>query len=198
MYIKIKGFLIKLSLLISLVIIGLGYGCLGNFIYAYRNYNPTIALSLLALSVAGIFALRLSLGGAIATFLSIIFLFVKSGTHAGIAALVVAIMTLWLGLQDSDRQNIDQPIQPLDWLSIAFTIIFTLTIAIAILQIFSGIVAGAVTGAIAASITIIGIQIKASEIPVKISLWLLAIAAGSGLIIGLVYGLLTQIPQITI
>jgi hypothetical protein len=192
MYIKAKGIAIAPLLLISLLIVSLGYGFLGNSIFIYRTHSLAI-ISLIGLSLAGIFALAQGEGGLIAAFIAIAFFFWKGGINAGIVAAVTAIAFLWIGLRQNDLKiNSGKAIAPLEMLGIAVTVILTLTITMAISSILSGAIAGIAVGAIAAAITTIGLQIKDAEIPRKSGLWLLAIALGFGLVVGLGYGVFTQ------
>ncbi|NJL42838.1 MAG: hypothetical protein HC935_04655 [Pseudanabaena sp. SU_2_4] len=85
---KIKESYFSLSLLITLAIVFVGYGFLGNLIYSYRTQSLAIAC-LLALSLAGIFALRIGLGGLIASLFGIAVVFFKAGIEAGIAATIL-------------------------------------------------------------------------------------------------------------
>lgn len=193
MYSKIKGSYFSLSLLITLAIVFLGYGFLGNLIYSYRTQSLAI-VCLLALSLAGIFALRIGLGGLIAALVGIAIVFFKAGIEAGIASTILALFILWFGLKsgESESRDTNKVLTPLEWLALVVTALLTIATTMAVLQVLSGVVSGLVVGAIAGAIAIVGTQIKESELSPKICLGVLAIATGAGLTTGIIFGLLTQ------
>jgi hypothetical protein len=193
MYVKIKESYFHLSLLITLAIVFVGYGFLGNLLYSYRTNNAGMAL-LFALSVAGIFALRLGFGGLIAATVGIAVLFFRAGVATGIVAAIVSLILLWFGLKsgESERLDANKAPTPLEWLTLVVTVILTITSTLAVLQVLSGVVAGVAVGLIAGAIAIVGNQVKESEISPKIGFGVLAIATGTGLIAGIVFGRLTQ------
>ncbi len=193
MYSKIKGSYFSLSLLITLAIVFLGYGFLGNLIYSYRTQSLAIAC-LLALSLAGIIALRIGLGGLIASVIGIAVLFFKASIEAGIAATIAVLFFLWFGLKSGESENRDanKVLTPLEWLALVVTLILTVTTTMAVLQVLSGVVAGVVVGIIVGAIAIVGNQIKESELSPKIGLGVLALSTGAGLAVGIIFGLLTQ------
>jgi hypothetical protein len=193
MYSKIKEGYFSLSLLITLAIVFVGYGFLGNLIYSYRTQSIAIAC-LFALSLAGIFALRLGIGGLIASAIAIAVVFFRAGIEAGIAATILALIFLWFGLKsrESESEDTNKVLRPLEWLALAVTVILSVATTMAVLQILSGFVAGVAAGAIAGAMAIVGTQIKESELSPKIGLGVLAIASGAGLAVGIIFGLLTQ------
>jgi hypothetical protein len=193
MYSKIKGNYFSFSLLVTLAIVFVGYGFMGNLIYSYRTQSLAIAC-LLALSLAGIFALRIGLGGLIASVIGIAVLFFKAGIEAGIVATILALFFLWFGLKsgESEIRDANKVLTPLEWLALVVTLILTVATTMAVLQVLSGFVAGVVVGIIAGAIAIVGNQIKESELSQKIGLGVLAIATGAGLAVGIIFGLLTQ------
>jgi hypothetical protein len=193
MYSKIKRSYFSFSLLITLTIVFLGYGFLGNLIYSYRTQSLEI-ICLLALSFAGIFALQIDLGGLIGSTIAIAVVFFKAGIEAGIAATILALIFLWFGLKsgESESRDTNKVLTPLEWLALVVTALLTIATTMAVLQVLSGVVSGLVVGAIAGAIAIVGTQIKESELSPKIGLGVLAIASGAGLAVGIIFGLLTQ------
>jgi hypothetical protein len=190
---KIRESYFSLSLLITLAVVFVGYGFLGNLIYSYRTQSLAIAC-LFALSLAGIFALRLGMGGLIASAIAAAIVFSQAGVASGISATILALIFLWFGLKsrESESQVANKMLTPLEWLALAVTVSLTIATTLAVLQILNGVVAGIAAGAIAGAIAIVGNQIKESELSPKIGLGVLAIAAGAGLIAGIIFGLLTQ------
>jgi hypothetical protein len=198
MYSNTKRSYFSLSLLITLAIVFLGYGFLGNLIYSYRTQSLAI-ICLLALSFVGIFALRIGLGGLIASMFAIAVVFFKAGIEAGIAATIAALFFLWFGLKSGESESRDpnKVLTLLEWIALAVTVILTIATTMATLQVLSGVASGVVVGTIAGAIAIVGTQIKESGLSPKIGLGVLTIASGAGLTAGIVFGLLTQHTVLT-
>jgi hypothetical protein len=67
MYIKVQGIILKVSLAIEAIILTIGYGFLGNFLYnAYRRSDLSLVSVVLGIALASIWALPKNLGGIFA------------------------------------------------------------------------------------------------------------------------------------
>jgi hypothetical protein len=196
MQIKIKGLYLNLPLLLSQIVLFLGYTFLGRSLYnLHRQDSPPSSLILLVVGLcfAGVWALPQNLGGIIAAFGCLILTFFWAGPVPCMVATVIALLFVWIGLQNTDSGNadIEKNFTWQEWLAVVVTILLPLPIAMAMLQSFADYMQSFALGGLAGAVTIMGAQIRAAELPIKLVFLILSIVTLLGLFMGWLYGSLT-------
>jgi hypothetical protein len=194
MYVKIKGAYVKLAFLLPLVIICLSYGCLGRSLAVFYHQNNSFATTiLLATSFAGIYVLRFSLGGILATVAGLVLTFIQAGVLPGIVAIAIAALVLWLGLYDvrSQSDTSETNLNTLEWWQTLITVALSISLTMVILQAVSSFVAGLWTGALAGALAVFGVQVQTDDIGTDRPQYWLMLGACSCLAIGIIFGSFT-------
>jgi hypothetical protein len=196
MHIKIRELYLNLWLLLPQIVLFSGYVFLGRSLYNFHRQDATpnpLLLIVVGLCVAGVWALPQNVGGIIASLGCLILTFFWAGPAPCAIATLVAAIFIWIGLQNTDSGNADveKNLTWQEWLAVVITLLLPLPIAIAMLQSFADYMQSLALGGLAGAITILGPQIRSSDLPTKFVFLLLSIITLLGLIIGWLYGSLT-------
>lgn len=189
MYIRVKGIILSGSLLIGAIILTIGYGFLGNFLYnAYRRSDLLVASVILVIALASIWALPKNLGGIFAAIAMLTMAYVNLGFGTGLLATAICIAIFWLGLIDADYSVTQAPkIMWWEWIAIAINLSLSLILGLVILQNFSGNMGGIVLGILAGTVVVLAAQIKSAELAKKQALVFSSWIVLTGLIAGAIH-----------
>ena len=193
MALKISRVEFGLRLLLSLISIAIAYGYLGSYLstllspsnYPSSSGNYPIAGLLIALAIAGIFAIPQSLGGLLAAIASVGVVYWQSNLINSLITIAVCLVLYWLGFADL-RYNPapEQKLSIIEILATLVTLALTVAISISMFQIPESRLASVAIGAIAASFTMIGKQIQHLELRPAANFIILGILSSSSLVIG--------------
>lgn len=199
MALKIGRLEVGLRLLVSFTSIAIAYGYLGSYISTLiTNHNYPIAGLLFALAIAGIFAIPQSVGGLLAAIASIVVVYWQSNFIYSLITLGVCLVLYWLGFSDVGYSaDPDKKLSIIEILATIVTLALTIAIAISLFQIPVSWIASLATGFLAATITLIGKQIKYLELsPIK-NLLILGILTSISLAIGFAIRAIFYTPKLT-
>jgi hypothetical protein len=204
MALKIGRLEVGLRLLVSFISIAIAYGYLGSYLsklLSSSNYSPSsgnhlVAGSLIALAIAGVFAIPQSLGGLLAAIAALGVVYWQSNLINSLITVAVCLLLYWLGFADL-RYNPapDKKLSIIEILATLVTVALTVAIAISMFQIPESRLASAAIGAIGASFTMIGKQIQYLELRPAANFIILGILSSSSLIIGFVIRAIFYTPK---
>jgi hypothetical protein len=204
MALKIGRLEVGLRLLVSFISIAIAYGYLGSYLsklLSSSNYSPSsgnhlVAGSLIALAIAGVFAIPQSLGGLLAAIAALGVVYWQSNLINSLITVAVCLLLYWLGFADL-RYNPapDKKLSIIEILATLVTVALTVAIAISMFQIPENRLASAAIGAIGASFTMIGKQIQYLELRPVTNFIILGILSSSSLIIGFVIRAIFYTPK---
>lgn len=204
MALKIGRLEVGLRLLVSFISIAIAYGYLGSYLsklLSSSNYSPSsgnhlVAGSLIALAIAGVFAIPQSLGGLLAAIAALGVVYWQSNLINSLITVAVCLLLYWLGFADL-RYNPapDKKLSIIEILATLVTVALTVAIAISMFQIPENRLASAAIGAIGASFTMIGKQIQYLELRPAANFIILGILSSSSLIIGFVIRAIFYTPK---
>ncbi len=188
MALKIGKLEIGLRLLVSFISISVAYAYLGGYLSTLLNsLNYPIAVLLFALAVAGVFAIPKSLGGLLAAIVSVIVVYWQSNITYSLVTLGICLVLYWLGFSDIVyNPEPDKKLSSVEILSTIITIALTIAITFPVFQFHPSWLASIEIGFFAATITLIGKQIKYLELPPTKNLIILGILTTGSLAIGFV------------
>jgi hypothetical protein len=177
---------IGLRLLLSLTAIAIAYGYIGSYLSTLLRYdNYPIAVLLLALAVAGVFAIAQSLGGLLAAIAAVAIVYWQSRLNSSLITAGVCLGLYLLSFQDLRYDpEPDKKLSITEIIATVITLTFTVTTALIILHPPAHWSANLIIGAIAGAITLVGKQLEYIDLSEKTILRLLGIVSGTGLAIG--------------
>ncbi|NUN64559.1 hypothetical protein HCU40_07300 [Pseudanabaena biceps] len=191
MALKLGKIEIGYRLLISMVAIAIAYGFLGSELCKSMWANNYLnSFLLLALSVAGTFAIPQSLGGLLAAIASVATVYWQSSNLTyTIASAIACLVIYWLGFQDIRYESApDKKLSKIEIMATVITIAFTVAIALIISQTHPplNLLTSVAIGAIAGAITLVGKQLIYIDLSQK-EIWrLFGIVSASSFAIGVV------------
>lgn len=199
MALKIGRLEVGLRLLVSFTSIAIAYGYLGSYLSTLiTNHNQTLAGLVFVLAIVGIFAIPQSLGGLLAMIVSVVVVYWQSNLIYSLITLGVCLVLYWLGFSDVDyHPEPDKKLSIVEILATIVTLALTIAISISLFQIPVSWIASLATGFLAATITLIGKQIKFLELrPIK-NFIILGILTISSLVIGFAIRAIFYTPKPT-
>lgn len=191
MALKLGKIEIGYRLLISMVMIAIAYGFLGSELCkAMWANNYLNSFLLLALSVAGTFAIPQSLGGLLAAIAAVTTVYWQSSNLTyTIACAIACLVIYWLGFQDIRYEPApDKKLSRVEIVATVITIAFTVVIALIIsqTQVPLNLMTCIAIGAIAGAITLVGKQLLYIDLSPK-EIWrLFGIVTASSFAIGII------------
>ncbi len=200
MYIKIRGFWVGLSLLLAVAIVLAAYICLGTSLYRLYVHNLVDGFTwlwVIGLLIGGAWSITQNRGGIVAALLPLGLVLWRYGWQMGLWALGIAVVLLWVGLQDVDPEKTAVTEQPLgwqEWLALLITIGLACPLSFAVLNV-TPIAFGAYSlGIFAGGFALLGAQLHNAELPKPMIMIGLGALGLVGVSLGWLHQMITYVP----
>ncbi|MEI6430129.1 MAG: hypothetical protein WCO45_17360 [Pseudanabaena sp. ELA607] len=199
MYIKIRGFWVGLSLLLAAAIVLIAYICLGaslHFRYIHSLTDWFTWVWVAGLLVGGAWSICQNRGGVVAALLPLGFALWRYGWQMSLWALGIAVVLLWVGLQDVDPEREPVTETPLgwpEWLAVLVTMALACPLSFAIINMVPITVGAYSLGIFAGGLALLGAQIHNAELPKINSMIGVGVLGLSGIMMGWFYHTITYV-----
>ncbi|MFN7715287.1 MAG: hypothetical protein ACK5QS_07400 [Pseudanabaenaceae cyanobacterium] len=200
MYIKIRGFWVGLSLLLATAIVFMGYICLGVSLHDHYVRSLTDGFTwlwLTGLLIGGAWSITQNRGGVVAGLVPLGLALWRYGWQMGLWALGIAVVVLWVGLQDvdPDREPVTEtPLRWQEWLALLVTVALACPLSFAVLNT-TPIAFGAYSlGIFAGGLALLGAQLQNAELPKPMTMIALGVLGITGFSLGWLYHMINRVP----